>query len=138
MINQTIKINFSDFYIGSKQKINLYIKDFNTNEDTEISLLFDLDKQKYIFENKGDIFKTFKGNVKITIIIDYGQYNQFQIINNKLFYLVNNNKEIELPTGDILDITNLNWKKSKYGNIATIDNFGLIKNNKREYLTLCN
>jgi len=137
-INQTIKINFSDFYIGSKQKINLYIKDFNTNEDTEISLLFDLDKQKYIFENKGDIFKTFKGNVKITIIIDYGQYNQFQIINNKLFYLVNNNKEIELPTGDILDITNLNWKNSKYGNIATIDNFGLIKNNKREYLTLCN
>ena len=137
-INQTIKINFSDFYIGSKQKINLFIKNFDNNEETEISLLFNLDKQKFIFKNKGDVFKTFKGDVNITVIIDYGTYNQFQIINNKLFYLVtNNNKEIELPTGDILDINNLKWNNSQYGRIATINNYGLLQNNTREYLTLC-
>lgn len=137
-INQTIKINFYDFYIGSKQKINLYIKNFDNNEENEINLLFNLDKLNFIFKNKGDVFKTFKGNVNITVIIDYGPYNQFQIINNKLFYLVvNNNKEIELPTGDILDINNLKWNNSQYGRIATIDNYGLLQNNVREYLTLC-
>ena len=139
-INQTIKINFKDFYNGSKQKINIYFKDHNNNRDEELSLIFTLDKLKFTFINKGDIFHMFRGNINITIIIDYGEYNQFQIMNNKLFYLVstnNNNLEIKLPTKDILDITNIKWNNSKYGLISTISDYGLLKNNVREYLTLC-
>jgi curved DNA-binding protein CbpA len=136
-IYQTITIKFFDFYNGSKQKINLFVKNYNTNKDEEISLLFELDKQKNRFKNKGDLFHFFKGDIIININIDYGIYNQFQIMNDRLFYLVNNSSKIELPTGDILDITNIKWNHSKYGYISTIANYGLLKNKNRNFLTLC-
>lgn len=136
-IYQTITIKFIDFYNGSRQKINLFIKNYNDNNEEEISLLFDLDKLSYRFKKDGDLFHFFKGDVIIKINIDYGIYNKFQIINDRLFYLVDQEKTIELPTGDILDITDMKWNNSKYGCISTISSFGLLKKNNREYLTLC-
>jgi len=136
-IYQTITIKFMDFYNGSSQKINLFIKNYNTDNEEEITLLVDLDKLLYKFENKGDLFHFFKGDLIINIVIDYGMYNQFQIMSDKLFYLVNNESKIELPSGDILDITDMKWNYSKYGYISTIPSYGLLKNEKREYITLC-
>jgi curved DNA-binding protein CbpA len=137
-IKQSINVKFQDFYNGAKQKVRIITKNYNDHTlDSDIEFYFKLDNNSFTFEQKGDIFQNFQGNVHITINIDYTDYQQFQIINNKLFCQCSqNNNFIELPNNDILDITNAKWSNSKLGIICTIPNYGLLQNYRRDYLTL--
>jgi len=137
-INQTVNVKFKDFYNGAKQKVRIITKNYNdTSLNSDIEFYFQLDKIKFTFTEKGDIYENFKGDINININIDYTNYEQFHILNDKLFYqITNENYLIDLPNDDILDVNKVKWSNSKLGPIASIPNYGLLKNSRRDYLTI--
>jgi curved DNA-binding protein CbpA len=137
-ITQTINVKFEDFYNNNNHKVTIITKNYNNHNDSNHEIVFTLNDTNKFFHKKGDIYESFQGDINININIDYSNYLQFQIVNDKLFCECTKKTQfIELPNNDILDIANVKWDHSKIGTICTIPNYGLFINKyRRDYLTL--
>ena len=137
-ITQTINVKFEDFYNNNNHKVTIITKNYNNQNDSNHEIVFTLNDTNKFFNKKGDIYESFQGDINININIDYSNYLQFQIVNDKLFCECTKKTQfIELPNNDILDIANVKWNHSKIGTICTIPNYGLFINKyRRDYLTL--
>ena len=81
------------------------------------------------------MYKSFKGHLNITIDIDYHDFDNICIMNDKLFITTNKKDIIKLPNNK-LDISNIEWMTTKLGTISIIPNYGLLKNDEREELVI--
>ena len=134
-IDEIVTISFEDYYNQATHKIKYNIKNYDTKNNIELEQKFCLNKLNYHFENKGDVYGSFKGHLNITLDIDYNNYDNLCIMNDKLFITTNKKDIIKLPNNK-LDISNIEWSNTKLGTISIIPNYGLLNNDKREELVI--
>jgi curved DNA-binding protein CbpA len=134
-IDEIVTITFEDYYNQATHKIKYNIKNYDTKKNIELEQKFCLNKLNYHFENKGDVYDSFKGHLNITLDIDYNNYDNLCIMNDKLFITTNKKDIIKLPNNK-LDISNIEWSNTKLGTISIIPNYGLLNNDKRDELVI--